>query len=209
MTSKTVVCACALVASATAAFGQVRITEWMYGGLGGEFVELANVGGAPIDMTGWSYDDDSRTPGSESLTAFGVVLPGQSVVFTEVTEAIFRAEWGIPASVPVIGGVSNNLGRNDEINIYDAAGTLADRLTFGDQTFPGTIRTNGRSGNPASPAALGANNPALWVLSANGDSYGSLVSTKGDIGNPGVYAVPAPGVLSLLALAGLATRRRR
>ena len=33
----------------------------------GEFIELMNIGNTPIDMTGWSFDDSSRTAGSFSI----------------------------------------------------------------------------------------------------------------------------------------------
>ena len=59
---------------------------------------------------------------------------------------------------------TNNLGRDDEINIFNGA-TLVDRLTYGDQTFPGTIRTQGKSGVPTTCQALGANNVGAWVFS--------------------------------------------
>jgi hypothetical protein len=42
--------------------GQVVITEWQYNG--SEFVELTNVGGEPVDMSTYSYDDDSRLAGT-------------------------------------------------------------------------------------------------------------------------------------------------
>ena len=67
-----------------------------------------------------------------------------------------------------------NLGRNDEINLFDVA-ILVDRLTYGDQTFAGTLRTQNFSGRPDSSAALGANNVSLWVLSAVGDAEGSFI----------------------------------
>ena len=191
-----------------AAQADMRITEWAYSASNGEFVEFTNVGAAAIDLTGWSYDDDSRLPGTLDLSAFGIVQPGESVVITESVEADFRAAWGLPASVDVIGEYTNNLGRNDEINLFDIGGNLIDRLTYGDQTFPGSIRTQNFSGNPATPAALGANDPFQWVLAANGDSYGSYFSSFGDVGNPGVY-IPEPASLTLLALGGLALIRRR
>jgi hypothetical protein len=122
--------------------------------------------------------------------------------------------------VKVIGGNDNNLGRNDEINLYNAADELVDRLTYGDQDYVGSIRTNAISGNPATPAALGANDVYQWVLSAPGDAFGSYTSVAvgdlagGDVANPGVYiagAVPEPGTVLLLILgaAGLLTCRRR
>lgn len=193
-----------LAASATA---QMRITEWAYQGGSGEFIEFTNVGGVAIDMTGWSYDDDSRTAGSVSLSAFGLVNPGASVVLTEVLAADFISAWSLNG-VAVIGLNNNNLSRNDEINLFDNASQLVDRLTYGDQNIPGTIRTQNVAGIPSSAAALGANSVALWQLAVNGDAFGSRISLHGDVGNPGVY-VPEPATLALLAFGGLFALRRR
>ncbi|MEJ5260216.1 MAG: lamin tail domain-containing protein [Anaerohalosphaeraceae bacterium] len=186
----------------------MRITEWMYGGANGEFVEFTNVGSTPIDLTGWSYDDDNRRPGQFSLSPFGIVAPGESVIITESAAASFRTAWGLSSSVKILGGYTNNLGRNDEINLYDALGNLVDRLTFGDQNFPGSIRTLNKSGN-IPPAKLGQNDVYSAVLSAVNDEYGSFASTGGDIGNPGYY-IPEPTTFALLAAAGaLALRKKR
>ncbi|MCX8053211.1 MAG: lamin tail domain-containing protein, partial [Armatimonadetes bacterium] len=124
-----------------AANARIEITEWMYVGYGSEFVEFTNVGSTPIDMTGWSFDDDSRTPGSWSLSGFGIVAPGQSVLLIEGSAATFRSQWNLAASVKIVDGNTHNLGRNDEINIYDAANNLVDRLTYGDEKYSGTVRT--------------------------------------------------------------------
>lgn len=201
---------CFLFVAAFAAIAQpacaaIHITEWMYNGAGagniGEFVEFTNLGGAAVDFTGWSFDDSSRVPGSQSLSAFGLVAPGESVVFTDNAAAAFRTNWNLPAAVKIIGGNANNLGRSDEINVYDAANALVDRLAFGDETFPGSIRTQNKSGNPNNAAALGANNPLLWSLSATGDAFGSVTSVAGEIGNPGSYPIPEPATLTLAATA--------
>lgn len=40
--------------------GQIRITEYIYTGPGGEFVEFTSVSDAPVDMTGWRYDNSAR-----------------------------------------------------------------------------------------------------------------------------------------------------
>ena len=56
--------------------------------------------------------------------------PGESVIGTEADAASFRTYWNLPASVKVIGyGSKDNLGRSDEINVYDGANALVDRLT--------------------------------------------------------------------------------
>lgn len=189
------------------ASAQIRITEWTYQGVNGEWIELTNVGAAPIDMTGWSYDDDSRLPGVLDLSAFGIVQPGETAIIVDILAGDFRTFWGLPASQKVIGGNVTNLGRNDEINIFNGV-DLVDRLTFGDQNFPGTIRTQNRTGN-CPPAALGANDVAAWTLSSIGDGYGTYASIGGDLGNPGVYVIPAPGAAAVFGLGLLASARRR
>ncbi|OYY92512.1 MAG: PEP-CTERM sorting domain-containing protein [Hydrogenophilales bacterium 28-61-23] len=207
-----------------AAQADIRITEWMYNpaATSGEFIEFTNMGNSAVDFTGWSFDDNSRTPGSQSLSAFGIVQAGESVILTETTDAFFRGQWNLATTVKVIGGNTNNLGRSDEINLYDATNTLIDRLTYNDQGT-GTVdtyRTQGVSGNPGSLAAIGANNASLWALSAVGDAEGSYQSNTGanfDIGNPGTtsYAAPVPEadtyalLMAGLGLVGFLARRRK
>ncbi|MFY9509750.1 MAG: lamin tail domain-containing protein [Rubrivivax sp.] len=203
---------------AGAAQAQVQITEYMYNGADGtgEYIEFTNLGSTALNFAGWSFDDSSRTPGSVSLSGFGIVAAGQSVILTEASASAFRAAWGLSATVAVVGDNSNNLGRSDEINLYDASGTLVDRLTYGDQSFAGTVRAQNVSANPGTLAALQPQAiGTAWVASAAGDLYGSHASTLGDIGNPGVFAlapVPEPASLALLlaglGIVGVAARRR-
>ena len=186
---------------------QVRITEWMYNAPsgGGEFVEFTNVGPEAVDFTGWSYDDDSRIPGVFSLTGFGVVDAGMSVVMTESTCDSFRSSWALPSATKLLCEYTNNLGRADEINLFDADGTLVDRLAYGDNDpTRGGPRTQNTSGRPTSLAALGANDPTLWVLSSVGDVEGSYRSSRGEVGSPGrtsFRSVPTPATLPLLGIA--------
>jgi hypothetical protein len=200
-----------------AASAQVYITEWMYNGNGktGEYIEFTNMGASAVDFTGWSFDDDSNSPGSVSLSLFGVVNPGQSVILTEASATDFRSVWGLSSSVKVIGGNSNNLGRADQINLYNGS-TLVDRLSYGDETFPGTLRAQNVSGNPTSLSLLGSPyDPSGWVAATVGDAYGSHMEVANpvgnvDIGNPGYFAlaaapVPLPAAAWLLisGVAGL------
>lgn len=162
----------------------MRITEYMYQGANGEFVEFSNVGDTPADLAGWSFDDDSRIPGSFALGAFGIVQPGESVILTESSAEAFRTAWSLCPGVRVVGGLTQNLGRNDELNLFDDLGELVDRLSYGDQNFPGSIRTQNRSGWVSS-TGLGANLALEWTLSAIDDEELSVASAGGDLGSPG------------------------
>ena len=209
-------CLFAIMLSAATAQAGMQITEFMYDGqIGskGEYIEFTNVGSSAVDMTNWSFDDNHRLSGVVSLSAFGTVAPGESVILTDASIANFRTSWNLASTVKVIGGNSANLGREDEINLYDASQTLVDRLTFGDDdvSLPGTIRARYISGNPGSASVLGTNNVAGWVLSSVGDSFGSLKSANNDVGNPGYYPTPEPAsiVLAVIGLVGLIGLRRR
>jgi predicted extracellular nuclease len=193
-----------------AANASIQITEWMYSGYGPEFIEFTNVGPTPIDLTGWSYDDDSRIPGTVSLSAYGVVAPGESVILTEGTETVFRTQWGLAPTVKIIGNNTANIGRADEINIFDATNSLVDRLAYNDQAGQGP-RTQYKSCNiPASGYGFQVAQSS-WVLASVGDAYGSWMSTTGDIGSPGMV-IPEPGALfglglGLVGMAGYIRRR--
>jgi len=203
----------------------MQITEYMYNGLGtgsiGEFVEFTNLSGSAIDMTGWSFDDNTRTAGSQSLSAFGSVAAGESVILTDDTAANFRTRWNLAGTVKVIGGNINNLGRVDEINLYNSSSAPVDRMTYDDQTLGGT-RTSGVSATVLF-ANLGLNLTASTVGAAVADSYGSIKNTTGagEIANPGFYysangtsPVPVPAAAWLMvsglgALGAMARRRRQ
>lgn len=198
----------------------VYITEWSYQSRGagelGEYIEISNLGAGDVDFTNWSYDDDSRNSLTFMLSGFGVVKAGESVILTEISADEFRARWGLSAAIKVLGNMSPNLGRSDEINIFDHELKLVDRLTFGDNSVGG-IRARFNSGVPGSVDVLGENNVHGWVLSQVGDTEGSWRSTVGDIGSPGqtnlsIAAVPEPETYALLlaglGLLGVAARRR-
>jgi hypothetical protein len=206
-------CAAIVLAATTAAQAQMRITEYMYQstfgtGIDGEFIEFANVGNTPIDMAGWSFDDSSQNPGTVDLSAFGVVQPGEAVILTEVTDADFRFNWGLSAGIDVIGLLTANLGRADEINLYDATNTLVDRLTYDDETFAGTHRARDISAWGFN--GLGTNDITQWQASALGDMQSPWFSSVGELASPGLF-VPEPGTLALLTVGavGLIRRRRR
>ncbi len=173
--------------SYTYGFGSagVRITEFMYQGNGGEFVEFTNVTDQPIDLTGWSMDDDSAIPGTFGLSGAGMLAPGASVVVTDATPATFASQWGITGAVVLGPNTAAALGRNDQVNLYDAGGNLVDRLSYGDESYPGTIRARYASGQTCHQN-IGQDDIFEWPLSGAGDGFGSWASSTGDVGTPGV-----------------------
>ncbi|MHC4552744.1 MAG: lamin tail domain-containing protein, partial [Planctomycetota bacterium] len=168
----------------------MRITEYMYSGTDGEFVEFTNFGDSPVNMDGWSFSDENRTVGDFDLSAFVTVQPGQSVILTESPAEAFRTAWGLAPTAAIIGelGVSagSNMGRSDEINLYNNTGTLVDRLTYSDEDFPGTPRTSLISAWVTS-GGFGLNDPYQWALSVLDDDQISWSSAGGDVGNPAMH----------------------
>jgi hypothetical protein len=151
-----------------------------------------------------------------SLSGIGLLGGGQSAILSEFGADDFRAAWSLSPTVPVVGSNTANLGRADEINLFDATNALVDRLTYADNASPANgPRTDISSGNPATLAlalqgGTGDTSATGWVLSSSGDVFGSRQSTLGGFGNPGVFAlVPEPASLATFALSGLMLRRRR
>lgn len=210
----------ALLAGAATASASIRITEYMYQGTNAgadalaEFFEITNLSASPVSLTGWSIDDNSRVAGSQSLSSLGTLAAGESAVITEMAEAAFRTRWNLAATIKVLGSNGQNLGRGDEVNLYDAGSVLVDRVTFDDQAGKG-IRTQGKSawryrslgGGPFGDAN------STWVASTVGDAQNSYKAVSpanaDDIASPGTYVAPAPGALGLMGLGALVAGRRR
>ncbi|MFH2000756.1 MAG: lamin tail domain-containing protein [Planctomycetota bacterium] len=163
---------------------QLRITEFMFNGCGGEFIELTNVGHGPIDMSGWSYDDASQHPGTVDLSGFGIIEAGESVILTEDDASEFMNDWGL-VNVKVLRYTSGSLGENDQINIYSPTDQLIDCLSFGPDNHPGAVSANNHSAFPVT-ADIGTDNIYRWLLSRDGDVQLSYPSANNDIGNPGI-----------------------
>jgi hypothetical protein len=180
-----------------------------------EFVEFTNVGPLPVDMTGWSVDDNHATPNKpgHSLSAFGTLAAGESAVFTEASPADFRTYWGLSDSVKVIGpNTTDNLSTTaDSVTLFDNTGALVDRLDYS-AANGGTADLVTRN---APLSALGKNDNSKWVNSSIGDNFGSFHAALKPlmIGNPGTYIVPEPASQSLLVAGGIIffalIRRRR
>ena len=204
-------------AIASSASANIRITEVMSSsnGLGlptPDWIEVTNYGSTAIDLTGWRIDDGSfNFAVSAALSGISTIAAGESVIFIESAAgagiAGFRTSWGGISSVQVGYYSGSGLGFSsggDGACLFDTTLTILSQVSFG-------VATSGSS--------------FFYGWDASGvldPSYNGIVSTVGTIGSQVTFtstgdtasigtalAVPAPGAIALLGLAGLVGRRRR
>jgi MYXO-CTERM domain-containing protein len=180
--------------------------------INGDWWELTNRGPAAINLDGYQWADTEDqlggpTPQPNFFPAF-LLQPGQSVIILEevaANETLWRTNWNAPSSLVIFGtdemlpspGVTDTFSglgsSNDGLFLYDPAGTLLSSYLY-------TTTTRGTTFEQA----LDGTNLGLSVVGENG----AVRAANGDVGSPG-FAVPTPGAVALLGLAGLAGVRRR
>jgi hypothetical protein len=135
----------------------IRITEINYnppGGGGFEFIELQNVGAAPVDLSGMYFD------GIEFTFLVGTVLqPGATLVLSSDADPNgFAARYpGVPVAGR-FGGSLNNAG--ERITLYDRTGAIVFTVDYDDENgWPEAADGSGSSleisdvyGDPDDPA---------------------------------------------------------
>lgn len=228
---RSIISACVLVAAVTSTVdAAVRITEFMSEGQGDtlsgnggrrqrEFFEITNLGSSAVDVSTWSYNDNNTNDPHNWGPAIGSIAAGESIVFTQMTDADFHSVWNLPASVRVYSYLQlSNLGNGDTINIYNSftqdASTLMDSLTY-----LSDARGSGISRNRPFDGGDGQYENNSWIVSEVGDSFGSVLAPNPptfagyesysytDLANPGRY-IPEPATLSLIGLVLLLRRTR-
>ena len=151
-------------ANATARFGPVVINEIMYHPAAGceEFIELSNPTTSPVKL----YDPDHPAhtweldgavsyvfPQGLEVPAGGYLLVTLADVTDPATEAAFRAEYNVPADVPVLGPYSGKL-----TNAGGSVGLYA----------PGEPEVGGQFGRiPIDHVSY--DNGGLWPVAADGE----------------------------------------
>ncbi len=169
----------------------------------GDWWELYNSGPSAIDLTSYSWDDSSATPGSAGFGGL-TINAGEAIIIGQETvgqEAAWLTAWGL-AGVTVINlgntDFQNFAAGGDEIHVYDPLNVQVATVTFGTATAGFSFEWD------ASGTDLG--------LSVNGENgaFQADVSAGGgpDIGSPGAV-IPEPGTIVLLSLSGALVCGRR
>ena len=125
--------------------GVLNVVEW---------VELYNLGGEPVDLSGWTLVDEDGTTGPIAQGA--VIEPGAAVVIasSEITEAQFHAAWGLGYRVYTVTGWGDdglyNLSNapseaNEILSIVDATGNSIDIVNYDDEGDWPSDRPDGSS----------------------------------------------------------------
>jgi len=153
--------------------------------------ELTSFENQPVSLGGWRFNDNTGGLTDPFVFPQGLTIqPHESLVLAEaLTEAQFRAWWGIPASVRVITYAGNGLGfgaGGDGIRLWnnfttDPLDTVAS-VNFGSATAGVSFNYDPVTGQFGGPSRLGING-VFRAASAT------------DIGSPGRILAPAAAPL--------------
>jgi uncharacterized protein YjiK len=169
-----------------------EVAPWSSGNspLKADWFEVTNTGVSAVDITGWKVDDNSNTfAAAIALNGITSIAPGESVIFIEsdapaTVIPAFKTLWfgaNVPAGLQVGTYTGSGIGLStggDAVNLYNAAGTLQAKVTFGASPSGPTFATFNN--------AAGLNNSAISQLSVIGVT-GAFVAAgdANEIGSPG------------------------
>jgi hypothetical protein len=146
----------------------IRITEINYnppGGSGFEFIELRNVGSAPVDLSGMYFD------GIEFTFLAGTILqPGATLVLSSDADPNgFAARYPGVAVAGRFGGSLNNAG--ERITLYDRTGAIVFTVDYDDENGWPTAADGQGSSLEISDVYGDPDDPANWRASTT--QYGT------------------------------------
>lgn len=168
-----------------------------------DFWELTNISGSAVSLAGYSWHDNGRSAAAAAAYALpggSSIAPGESVIFTTITPAAFRAWWGISESVQVFQTVgAPGLGQNDGVALFDNGGNELFFFSYGVGGFTkadGNPSTGTHSGPSAGAAtetqsavwdpASGTTTPRYTFASVGSLGCFASAANAADVGSPGV-----------------------
>ncbi|MBB5040166.1 Ig-like domain-containing protein, partial [Prosthecobacter dejongeii] len=180
-----------------------------------DYWELTNYGTSVLDLSGFTWDDESRLYVEGQAWAFPngtSIAAGESIIITTADPAAFRTWWGLEPTVQVIQTVgAPGLGQNDGIALFDNTGRELFYFSYAAQSF---LRPDGSGalGGHAGVSGGGATTDALvWDVPSGLQSPRYVAAEVGlyqafqapgatDIGSPGRGAATVPVSFTLQVL---------
>jgi hypothetical protein len=162
-----------------------------------DWFEVTNTSTSPVDITGWTMDDNSNVFGSSvALNGVASIAPGESVVFIDGTtpvniNAFITAWFGSNAPSGLIIGTYGGSGvglstSGDAVNLFDASGNRITGISFGTAVANATFDNTAGLGSTALPL------PTVSTLSAVGVNGAFLSFDGAEIGSPGRRVTGSP-----------------
>lgn len=173
----------------------------------GDWFELTNTGPSSVDLSTFSWDDNSAAAGSAGFGGITSIAAGESVIVSQETvgtESSFLSDWGLTGSGVQVATIGNTDFQNfsstgDEVNVYDGSSTLVASVSFSTATQGFTFEWD-TSGNSLGLSVAGEN--GAYVAPSDGAGGAGV-----DVGSPGV--VPEPAGFVLMGIGSLLLARRR
>ena len=169
-----------------------EVAPWSSGNnlVGADWFEVTNNGNTALDITGWKFDDSSKSFASAlDLNGITSIAPGESVIFLETKDTDipatiidnFKSAWfgtNVPPGLQIGSYTGSGAGLStsgDEVNLYDASQNLRAGVAFGVATTDKTFNN-----------AAGLDNTTIATLSQIGvnDAFAAKNDTN-QIGSPG------------------------
>jgi len=126
----------------------------------GDWWELTNTGPEPVNLSGYSWDDDHQRVG---LNAFPdrVIDVNESIIICDAagSEGLWRSGWKLEPGVTVYTpNTFSRLGNSDGVFLYDDSGVLVFSINYGSSTTGVSIAwgTDGTSLGTSMPEEYGA-----------------------------------------------------
>jgi Immunoglobulin I-set domain/Lamin Tail Domain/Immunoglobulin domain len=191
------------------AHAQLVITEVMSAEADGnhpDWWELTDFGTNTVDLTGYSWNDDSHGgfSGADSAPFTGIIIhPGESIIFTEqstaiTTPALFRSWWGISDTVQVVmlGSGDPGLGAGgDTVRLWSTNAISMGSATNGmdiDQAPDFLVDRVDMLGAPKGHSLIcNTNNGLFGITNVVGVNGAFVAATTLDVGSPGIASTNA------------------
>jgi len=163
-----------------------------------DWFEITNYGTSAIDLSGFSWDDDSEVPGTVTLPSI-TIAAGQTVVVwagTSANKPLFAGNWGL------VGSASVTIISSDEMTgSFPGLGQGGDAVVLFDTSATPIEICKAVYANAVAGFGVEFDTNCTFLGNAVNGQNGAYNSLGGDVGSPGNVAPNFS--LTELALAGI------